>query len=161
MNIRGGTCLSGSESECSSSGVWVMGTERCWRDLLILKSTEVVLRRACSSATDSEYAAKSQGDCFCRFGLSSTSSCCSSSYSDCESSISSSLGGSNTKPESMNSNSKRLRLHCVEEGFAIIEGFRQGKKGKKRRRGRCLFIYLFLFWRRLSRSRGERNKINK
>lgn len=64
------TCWSSSESEWSLS---TMGTERCWRDLVILKSTDVVLRRKCSSETDSEYAAKSQGDCFARFDGFSTS----------------------------------------------------------------------------------------
>ena len=51
---------SDSDSELSS---WLgIRRGRCPSALDILKSTEVVLRRACSSATVPEYEAKSHGD---------------------------------------------------------------------------------------------------
>ncbi|WVY92952.1 hypothetical protein V8G54_032040, partial [Vigna mungo] len=109
------TCSSSSDSELWSSSA-TSGVERCRRALEIFSSTEVVLLRACSSATDSVYLAKSHGDCVFFFetraslcrpsssesesdpdSASSGSSSSSSSSSRSECSISSSLGGSKTK----------------------------------------------------------------
>jgi len=131
------TCLSASDSELLSSslsGKATTGAERCLT-AEILSSTEVVLLRACSSATDSEYCVKSHGDCVFFFETRgslrrSDSESDSSPDSDCdsgcdcsesdssescsESSISSSLGGS------------KMKLGDIVEGGECRKGFRKG-----------------------------------
>jgi len=78
------TRLSASESELLSpslSGKATTGAERCLT-AEILSSTDVVLLRACSSATDSEYSVKSHGDCVFFFETRGSLRRCSDSESE-------------------------------------------------------------------------------